>query len=87
MSKADEMFEELGYCNKNQVFTERIQYEKTDESIHNIEYIIVFNFEYKEVLKVKYDWENDKEYVSEISIPELQAINEFCKEKGWLDVK
>ena len=85
MSKSDEMFEELGYCNKNQVSADCIEYEKPDKKVHSKEYFIVLDLTNKTVVKVRYDWENDEEYLSEITLQELQAIYQFCKERGWLD--
>ena len=43
MSKADEMFEKLGYCNENQTSTDCIEYEKPDLNVQNKEYFIVLN--------------------------------------------
>ena len=83
MSKADKMFEELGYCNENQISTDCIEYEKTDLIRQNKEYFIVLNLTDNTIIKTLYDWENDKEYPSEITMQELQAINEKVKELGW----
>ena len=83
MSKADEMFEKLGYCNKNQMSVDCIEYEKPDLKVQNKEYFIVFNLIDNTVIKTLYDWENDEEYPSEITMQELQAINEKVKELGW----
>ena len=87
MSKADEMFEELGYSNENQMSVDCIEYEKPDLNVQNKEYFIVLNLIDNTVIKTLYDWGNDIEYPSEITMQELQAINEKVKELGWLDVK
>ena len=84
MSKADEMFEKLGYCNENQTSTDCIEYEKPDLNVQNKEYFIVLNLIDNTIIKTLYDWENDKEYPSEITLQELQAINEKVKEMQWL---
>ena len=69
MKTADEMFEELGFEKK--------------ETTKNISYYIdlpiwkpsiTFNKKYK---NIKFDLC--------CSMQELKAINQFCKEKGWLD--
>ncbi len=83
MSKADIMFEELGYSNENQMSDDIILYEKPDYS-YNEEQNIIFYLDDKSILKRQYNWENDKTYPSEISLQELQAINEKCKELRWL---
>lgn len=71
MSKADEMFEKLGY-------------EKVLETEHHIqyakeEYYICFNVFHKTVTKIE-----DNVFNGKITLQELQAINEKCKELGWL---
>ena len=81
MSKADEMFEELGYFKK--IIPEKFSYTNYKE-IRYLKHInkclIKFDLEFKQVLC---------EYIggssSSITMQELQAINEKCKELGWLD--
>ena len=70
MSKADKMFENLGYekLQDNKNITEYI-----DKDINNK---VVFYKNLKEVAKL---------YNFGITMQELQAINERCKELGWLD--
>lgn len=69
MSKADEMFEELGY-------------EKQHEGTYKREkQTIVFYFDTKEVAIYKKD-ENGIG-IDFIDMQELQAINEKVKELGW----
>ncbi len=75
MSKTDEMFEELGY-----------EIDSTYEIKGHLHYC-------KENIKIDFDLErknfykyNLSGYRSSISMQELQAINQKCKELGWLDV-
>lgn len=68
MSKADKMFEELGY-KKNFEDKYRANYE------HSVETIINFDKDVK-TLRI---------YNNSIDMQELQAINEKCKELGWLE--
>ena len=72
MSKADEMFEELGYKKEDDEYWIIYKGEEKD---------ITFNKKYKNV--EVYD-ERESQYMT---MRELQAINEKCKELGWLDVK
>ena len=78
MSKADKMFEELGYeiiVNDN----ETLNYEKTGLYVD------------KEIVFEKLDKEFSVGFSTgencHITMQELQAINEKVKELGWLDVK
>lgn len=69
MSKADEMFEKLGYKKEER--------NSADVYIKHCKYMtrqIGFNTETKNVMI-------DVHY---ITIQELQAINEKCKELGWI---
>ena len=69
MSKADKMFEELGFCiDENET---RIIYDNCDNNI-------IFDLTYR---TINFDCSIC------ISIALLQAINEKCKELGWLGVK
>lgn len=71
MSKADEMFEKLGYGKY--------------EDLRKIHYIdkdtqrIILNKDTKKFYKEGHD------YVDYISMQELQAINKKCQELGWLE--
>lgn len=70
MSKADEMFEELSY--------------KKFEGLRTIDFytnngLIQFDKNYK-VIHINKDEETDF-----MSMQELQAINEKCKELGWIE--
>lgn len=78
MSKADKMFERLGY--KKYTSDDCIMYMK---DLFMITFIIsnkTFITEYKQG-----DYEFPKIRPFEIGVEELQAINEKCKELGWLD--
>lgn len=73
MSKADEMFEKLGY-------------EKICEE-HKITYkngAKTFDFFYASIKRISV-YETDTEYAGLITPKELQAINEKCKELEWLE--
>ena len=75
-SKADEMFKRLGY-------------EKEENDIETKYHLccshIIFNKVSKYVISQANEWGNDEpEY---IDMQELKAINEKCKELGWLDVQ
>ena len=69
MSKADEMFEKLRF-NKN-------------EGLYEIQYIARDN-------QITFDKRNNTivicsdDYDDKVNMQELQAINEKCKELGWL---
>lgn len=70
MSKGDEMFEKLGY--------------KKIEGLRDIHYcaennLIIFYKNFKGIEKRRI------ELVDYFTMQELQAINEKCKELGWLD--
>ena len=76
MTNADNMFEELGYklIPRTTNISYSLKYYKDDDNV------IYFDDE-REIHK-------DGEYAETcygITIPELKAINEKCKELGWLD--
>lgn len=75
MKTADEMFEELGYYLdvENNVFCIWVN----DDGE-----VIKFNKKYKKFYKALYC-----EQFEYITMQELKAINEKCKELGWLDEK
>ena len=77
MSKADEMFKKLGYeIDSTYEINGHLYYYKND---------IIIDFDLDRRSFYKYSCLNSCR--CEITIEELQAINEFCKERGWLDVK
>lgn len=74
MSKADEMFEELGYEVSNSKFIEELN--TTTNTVVDNGYIEIIFYNNKTLTIDADDVLNAKE---------LQAINEKCKELGWLD--
>lgn len=82
-SKADKMFEKLGYKNHwthhpyymfyEKDLKENAEYE--NDSVH-----IEFNFEKKTINKTY----GDDNTACDIDMQELQAINEKCIELGWV---
>lgn len=75
MSKADEMFEELGY-DKIQDDKYWVDYKKRNENIS-----LNLTNKFIEVTRKYRGGYIDKR----INIKELQAINEKCKELGWIN--
>ena len=82
MSKADELFKELGY--------------KKNEDKYRIEYCMMQDFTHFRVIKKIYFYKIEKDICMEqwnvtegiqismnITMQELQAINEKVKELGW----
>lgn len=78
MNEADEMFEKLGYKKKGKGCY--IEYVKKEKSVDE-EYVI--SFVMKTVMATLYKGLLRKPLALEV--PELQAINQKCKELGWLD--
>ena len=72
MSKADEMFEKLGYFQRK--IKDEIRYTR-----HENKAKIVFKLNLNEVLSEYVDGSS-----SSITMRELQAINKKVKELGWL---
>lgn len=75
MSKADEMFEKLGYIKNNYYSTVyKEKYKKDDDNVY------YFDLLHKEYYKSgEYDG-----MCGSTSMQELQAINEKVKELGWI---
>ena len=81
MSKADEMFEKLGYKKKGKEGKGcYIEYVKKEKSVDE-EYVISFMM--KTVMATLYVNGYLKKPLA-LEIRELQAINEKCKELGWV---
>lgn len=74
MSKADEMFKELGYV-KIRDDERFIKYKKKYKNDN-----IVMDKETKDFIK-----NFDSEYWKAVTMQELQAINEKCRELGWIE--
>ena len=71
MSEADKMFEELGWDKKE--FDISIEYSKINAGSYE-EMMICFDKRYKGITIDTW-----------LEIAELKAINQKCKELGWLD--
>lgn len=83
MSKADELFEELGYEKIDSNKIKHIRYirlinKTTKENIN-------FHKNFKKVEVYFYDIEDYEELIKPISMQELKAINLKCKELGWIE--
>ncbi len=77
MSKTDEIFEKLGYEKReNKVSTRYTLYD--NEEIYCTKRIVFYNNTKR--ISIHCDGES-------LDMQELQAINQICKEKGWLDAK
>ena len=74
MSKADEMFGKLGYVKirDDERFIKYKKFYKNDN--------IVMDKETKDFIK-----NFDSEYWEAVTMEELQAINEKCREMGWIE--
>ena len=73
MTKADEMFKKLGYLKESDYYYHSKETEVKKKHIK-------FYVNTKEVIV-----ESKLNFSYEITMQELQAINEKCKELGWLD--
>lgn len=83
MSKADEMFKELGYEKKNQL---DIYGNIWGDLFYNTKNMINISFDYEGRLVCTYiKCDDDKEQPAYITMQELQAINKKVKELGWLN--
>lgn len=76
MSKADEMFQELGYKKKNLDIVFLRFWEEWENK--DLEKTFSFNTEYETL-----DVTDENEYG--ITMQELQAIYQKCKELGWIE--
>jgi len=77
MSKADEMFKELGYIEQKSDWAIKCKYVKV---LEKTKYCIAFDSFGRKVVVFGF---KDREFRKEISMQELQAINEKVKELGW----
>ena len=103
MKTADELFKELGYEKKEFIYDEKhrysngIQYIKEDakSEMERVGFItkqvIEIYYYHKEILKYHTQTFKDGRIsrwdLAIFKLEELKAINQFCKEKGWLDEK
>ena len=77
MSKADEMLEELGYIKDIDVDYGLIRYNKDDKCF------IRFMMDTEEIETNKISSDGNV-WILDINMNLLQAINEKCKELGWI---
>lgn len=82
-SNADRMFINLGYKKEKDKFFNYIEYTKKVNK--NVELVISFEGNSETVLVIEYEKGLLKASSIGIDMQELQAINEKCKELGWLD--
>lgn len=76
--EAKEMFEKLNYFQSSEDFEDELVYNLQSEDIENYRYISFHKiFKYIEVD----DWTDN----FQLSMQELKAIHQQCKELGWLD--
>ena len=78
---ADEMFEELGY-EKNEKNTSLLYIKYGASPSYGV--IISFNFLKKRVCANTFDEVAEWNDAYDINMQELKAINQKCKEKGWI---
>lgn len=81
MSEADKIFEELCYEKE-----ENFEYIRFRKYIFESEFQdIIFDLEHNLINYTREDMEHYITITAIISIQELKAINQKCKELGWLD--
>ena len=80
MSKADEMFEKLGYMKSDML--KFINVEKWGEKFYNKNNLVEISFDFEDKEIAAYCEETSEAVY--FHMEELQAINEKCKELGWL---
>ena len=83
MKTADELFKELGYEIEDKSFSS-ILYEKNISLSERV--YIYFRLKEKLVQAEYVDDDYEMRGASYLNMQELKAINEKCKELGWLDV-
>lgn len=84
MSKADKMFEELGYKDEFNVALGYQEYIQKDKAKESDEWTISFH-KNKTVRCSTYNNINRIEVPLAVTMQELQAINEKVKELGWYE--
>ena len=75
MSKSNKMFEELGYKKITRYAGDSYINKECRQSIY---------FKNTKTLRISTIWEGEYSF-SELTIDEIKAIYQFCKERGWLD--
>ena len=93
MTKAEKMFKNLGYYKEEIKYENELEhYSKMEDLIGEVAYKdIVFDLKMKDIYLLNESRFTD-EWVKEhrktnfnLTLNELRAINEKCKELGWLD--
>lgn len=81
MKTAREMFEELGYTFHDDSCFDELEFRK------DVEPEIIISFDLSSKTVAVYDWGDysDGFGTHYMSMQELQAINQMCKELGWFD--
>ena len=82
MSKADEMFKELGYKKKENKELKFLEY--TQEDTETTELVISFELYSRTIMCAIYEKGITHSRALAINTKELQAINEKCKELKWI---
>lgn len=83
MSKADKMFEKLGYKKKENKELGFFEYTQKDTATSDLS--ISFEFVSKTIMCAIYEKGITHSRALAINTKELQAINEKIKELGWFD--
>lgn len=81
MSKADEMFEKLGYKKEYEAEVEEVSGEEMRIKYSNEFYNYYIQFWNDKTVNKKVDFDE----IGYLNMQELQAINLKCKELGWVD--
>ena len=81
--KADKMFEELGYKKITKNFYNYMEYTKKENK--DTDLVISFDGQSKTFMCAIYPFNEIKSRSLATNMEELQAINQKCKELGWLD--
>lgn len=81
MKTAREMFEELGYTFHEDLGFDELEFRK------DVEPEIIISFDLSNKTVAVYDWGDyiDGFGTYYMSMQELHAINQMCRELGWLD--
>lgn len=93
MTNAEKMFENLGYYVEKRKYENELEhYSKMEDLIGEVAYKnIVFDLKMKDIYLLNEsrfidEWvEKHRKMNFNLTLNELRAINEKCKELGWLD--
>ena len=83
MTKADKLFEKLGYKKITKNYYNYLEYIKKENE--EVDLVISFEGSSKTVMASMYEKGKPRSRSLAIIMEELQAINEKVKELGWLD--